>query len=840
MAMLACIGTAQAQQISVEDAQTIAQQWLTRGEKNARVKQSAQPVRLAHTMKSTADDATNLYVFNRTGDGFVIIAGDERVGSQILGFSDEGEFNPDYMPDALRDLMCEYNEQIDIIKQNEPEVSHNGRGPKQATSSQIKYPQFHDVTDVHGPLLTTFWVQDAPYNWEVARRIAGVQNPEGMTEAELDAKKVPPTGCVITALSQIMNYHKWPEVGTGSFSYKEYRGIHSDPTNGTDISSNFADHTYDWSHMRIAYEGAYDEDAADGTKDKYNKVEGNAVAQLMYDVGVSLRTRYGHNATNNNGKSSFSGTGGCEYEITNALVNYFGYASTLTARARGNKGSNTSDSQNNYTDEEWEAMLVNEIDNKRPVFMCGANNGNTESHAYVCDGYAYGKSDNKLYFHVNWGWGQYGTGSEAGDEKHLYMYNGYFRSTAFTYHSCYYPEGDKNYKVYEYAYKQYAIIGIQPDKGDYWGDWTTKDYANYNYGYAYNSTAPGEKEVFVQKRTSKDGCYTDILVKNWGMGTDFNQYGGYDAHFIINNATNEVTVNPFDTGKRYNSSYSFIASTPENSAEYNSDKLQKSGLGSKFHSSYDPTTNKLTLNLAYTVSYYYDYTTQKKSWTSVLYGTSDNYTYTDVLTLPSNSYELNVSDANLATLYLGYNAQLPSGVTAYYVTDAGNSSVKLVKITDEVIRNNTGVIIQAEKGNYTFDETSTAADKLSGNLLNGTTTEKTFSLYELNYPGSPGNQDGYKVYFLQVRDYSPAFVPAKLNGTDAEMTIAAHKAWLEYPTSSASGTPNQLTIDGFTTDIQRLIDDADMGSAKRYNLAGQQVGNDYHGIVIVNGKKYLR
>lgn len=839
MAMLACIGTAQAQQISVEDAQTIAQQWLTRGEKNARVKMAAQPVRLAHTMKSTADDATNLYVFNRTGDGFVIIAGDERVGSQILGFSDEGEFNPDYMPDALRDLMCEYNEQIDVIKKIEPEVSHNGRGPKQATSSDIKYPQFHGVTDVHGPLLTTFWVQAAPYNWEIARKIAGVENPEGMTKADLDAKKVPPTGCVITALSQIMNYHKWPEKGTGSFSYIDYRGVHSHPTNGTTISSNFADHTYDWEHMRNAYEGTYEANAGYGIKDKYNKAEGNAVAQLMYDVGVSLRTRYGRNATYNNGEDSFSGTGGREYDVATSLVKYFGYASTVKAVARGNKGSNTSDSQNNYTDEEWEKMLMDEIDGGRPVFMCGANKKNDESHAYVCDGYAYGLTEDRLlYFHVNWGWGQYGTGTEAGDEKHLYMYNGYFRSTAFTYHSCY----DQN-TIHEYAYKQYAIIGIQPDKGDYWGDWTAADYAKYNYGYAYGSTQPVEKEVFVQKRTSKDGRYTDIYINNWGTNTSTfsSGYNDKEAHFIIDNNSQvgntnkkEVSVLPFETGKIKSSSPSgpYIASTPGNSIKYNSDDLQKSVLEDKYFSTYDPETNTLTLNLLYTVSYNRD---SDKDWTTLVYGV-----YQDKLTLPFTSYELNVSDANLATLYLGYNAQLPSGVTAYYVTDAGNRHVKLVKISDDVIRNNTGVIIQAEKGNYTFDETSTAADKLSGNLLNGTTTEKTFSLIELNNPGFPGDQDGYHVYFLQVRDYLPAFVPAKLNGNADEMTIAAHKAWLEYPTSSASGTPNQLTIDGFTTDIQRLIDDADMGSAKRYNLAGQQVGNDYHGIVIVNGKKYLR
>ena len=100
----------------------------------------------------------------------------------------------------------------------------------------------------------------------------------------------------------------------------------------------------------------------------------------MYDVGVSLNTRYGHNkesaGKDKNGKDlgpNVKGTGGSEYDITTALVKYFGYASTVKARARGNiSGQSTS----NYTDAEWEAMLVNEIDNNRPVFMTGANADN--------------------------------------------------------------------------------------------------------------------------------------------------------------------------------------------------------------------------------------------------------------------------------------------------------------------------------------------------------------------------------------------------------------------------------------------------------------------------------
>ena len=828
MAMLALSSTAQAQQISMEDAQTIAQQWLTRGEKNSNVKLAAHPVTLAHTMKSATDNATNIYVFNRDKHGFVIIAGDERVESQILGFCDDGEFNPDIMPDALRDLMGAYNEQIDIIKKVEPEVSHNGKGPKMSWDGQIR-PQFHDVHGGKGPLLTTYWIQDSPYNWEVARKIAGVQNPEGMTETELDGKKVPPTGCVITALAQIMNYHEWPVKGTGSFTYKEYRGCHSDPVNGTDISSNFSEHTYDWAHMRDEYEGTYSSNAADGTKGIYNKVEGNAVAQLMYDIGISLRTRYGRNAKYNSGKESFSGTGGSEYDITTALVKYFGYASTVKARARGNISGQ---SISNYTDEEWETMLVNEIDNNRPVFMTGAYADNHESHAYVCDGYAYGNNDNKLYFHVNWGWGKYGNGPD--DDEHHYMYNGYFLSTAFTYHTPYYPEGDKDYKEYEWAYKQYAIIGIQPDKGDYWYDWNDYGQIQGEYQHLFSNIDANKptQKVQVYGRLSKDGKYREIKVTDWGKSiVNDKTETGVEAHFIINNETNEVVTPKFYTGHKTSSGNKIYASSPEESEFYNSYWTAANNGSTPWKGKYgldEDGFKVLTLNLGY-------FYKSDDGMTSAAWNTK---TYPETLHLPLLQYTATVSSANIATLCLDYNAWLPlktsqssetDRIKAYYVTDNNDGTVKFNKLAGSIIPQGVPVIIQAEEGDCWFQESVTdkPTDVIKGNLLKGTIDAHQFTDEELR-----------NVYFLQVRDSSPVFLKAKKNSDSAKMTIGAHKAWLEY--DGGTNAPTQLLTDGFASDIQRLIDDADMGNAKRYNLAGQQVGNSYHGIIIVNGKKYLR
>ena len=54
---------------------------------------------------------------------------------------------------------------------------------------------------------------------------------------------------------------------------------------------------------------------------------------------------------------------------------------------------------NNYSLDEWEELIYNELSNRRPVIYNGYNS-NLEGHCFVCDGYKDGK------FHFNWGWGE--------------------------------------------------------------------------------------------------------------------------------------------------------------------------------------------------------------------------------------------------------------------------------------------------------------------------------------------------------------------------------------------------------------------------------------------------
>lgn len=813
-------GDVYAQSIGVDDATKIARQWLGRGGRSLKKagQDGSDAVSLAHAVASEHDGNANVYVFT-TDRSFVIVAGDECVDNPILGFSDEGGFSAEGMPDAMKWLLGEYSQQIDVVKVAEGEEVRRRRGN---LKSYDIFPHWHDVTNTVGPLMDTFWQQDAPYKYVISQNIGGTWTSDDKGE-----NKVCATGCAATALAQIMRYHKWPVTGTGSHSYTDYKGRYSEPTNGTVISSDFSQHTYDWNHMRIEYEGNYEASAPDNTEGKYNETERNAVSQLMYDCGVAIDMRYGSNT------STSTESGGKEYCVANALVNYFGYASSVTAKARSN--SSTAGETPNYADEEWEAMLKAEIDGKRPVFMVGQAADGKSSHAYVCDGYGYGHGtdesgqDNvgQIYFHINWGWGSYTKDSYGRDRQ--FLYNGYFRSDAFGGHRVYSTQ--KEDYTFCYNYKQYAVIGIQPDYGDYWNEWT--DYGECEYSYKIKDE---DGKVNVKGRISKDGLYREIEISDWGKGVMNDN--GVTVYSVINNRTNEVVTRAFDTGWTVeNQNCNYMAANPENSrgysywTKYNCEHYKKCDFqGKKSYGRW------LYLNLAY------------------YYLTNDNVgykqyisceTYSDCLVLPTLSYTLPVSSAHIATLYLDYNAEIPTDEWeivgeeergkphVYYVTYKNDNEVNFVLVNGGVIPAYTPVIVQAKEGDYDFwEDTNTKVNdlpKIEYNLLHGTIDEYTFSDAELE-----------NVYFLYTRrngeNVSPVFIKAAKNTTEKTQTIGAHKAWLEMPKHMSLA--KELMVSDFTTKIENLSVGAKPDS-RRFSITGQQVDRNYQGIVIVDGKKIL-
>ena len=96
-----------------------------------------------------------LYVFNNPEEtGFVIVAGKE-TSTPILGWSDNGPFDYDKAPCALKALLEQYAEGIRRYEGAET--------PRTAAPSK-NAPRKSETNAARGPLLTTQWSQWEPYN----------------------------------------------------------------------------------------------------------------------------------------------------------------------------------------------------------------------------------------------------------------------------------------------------------------------------------------------------------------------------------------------------------------------------------------------------------------------------------------------------------------------------------------------------------------------------------------------------------------------------------------------------------------------------------------------------
>ncbi len=336
---LFCISGAFAEDITEEQALEQALDFLA--------KQQAIPGKPGNNQSSAqkqltlADRVSGLYVFNvEDNSGFVVVSNDDRT-YPILGFSEKGSFSTDKMPDNMKAWLQGYADEIAWLQKS---------GSKKADA--IKPAKMEKVgthsTAAVAPLCTSTWDQDAPYNnlcptyssWNGSGRCV--------------------TGCVATAMAQVMYYHKWPESSTKAIpGYTTY-------SYGLNLSS-LPVTTFDWANMRDSYSGGY------------TTVQGNAVAKLMQYCGYGVQMDYGPSS------------GAYTEDVAIALREYFDYNPYTTRFV----------SRSSYTYANWTDMMYYEVSHGRPVCYGGTSTGG--GHEFVCDGYTF--ESNTDFFHINWGWG---------------------------------------------------------------------------------------------------------------------------------------------------------------------------------------------------------------------------------------------------------------------------------------------------------------------------------------------------------------------------------------------------------------------------------------------------
>ena len=296
-------------------------------------------------------EAIDYYVFNvENGEGFVIIAGDDRV-KPILAYSTTGQFDPNNVAEGFQFTLDGFREEINYVREHNLAATSDIIAEWRSVEKMGSLNRGGQTRAVVGPLCQTLWNQNFPWNSQCP------EDPEG-SGGHVYA------GCVATAMGQVMKFWEWPNTGTGSYSYN--------PAGYAQQSANFGATEYHFELMPNVLDST-------STEEEYFEI-----AQLLHHLGISVDMQYSGN-----------GSGAYSEMVPNALRNYFRYNCDEheTNWGGGWWGGG-------YPNEQWAQMLKDGgLDEQIPLYYSGSDDSGSGGHAFVCDGY-----DENDYFHFNWGW----------------------------------------------------------------------------------------------------------------------------------------------------------------------------------------------------------------------------------------------------------------------------------------------------------------------------------------------------------------------------------------------------------------------------------------------------
>ena len=259
--LLVTMLAASASSISESQARAIASRFMS---SHAMPTTSMMIAHKAPRLSNDNHDKAAYYVFNASR-GYVIVAGDDRAPA-VLGYSDQGTFDPRDVPEAMQELLDGYAAQINALGQGAKADLHLSNGRPVS------------------PLVSAAWSQNSPYNM----RLPFINGKHAYV------------GCVATAMAQVMYYWKWPNRPTTA--------IPAYTTNNLSIAMpSLPIVDFDWAHMQDTYL------TSDSTS-----VEALAAATLSLYCAQSVKMDFKRTAS-----SAYSS------DIPYALTNYFGYSSDM-------------------------------------------------------------------------------------------------------------------------------------------------------------------------------------------------------------------------------------------------------------------------------------------------------------------------------------------------------------------------------------------------------------------------------------------------------------------------------------------------------------------------------
>lgn len=295
-------------------------------------------------VKSVSGEVPAYYVFpNGEGKGFTVVSGDDRL-PEVVGYSDKGTYDEENLPSNYVGFMKAYEEMVGQLDNGDSRASASIAEAKALRSSGYQQPAV-------APLLGNIqWNQMIPYN-----NMCPMYN----------STKRSVTGCVATAMAQVMMYYQYPKILQANIPAYVSR------TNHLSIPQINQGETYDWANMLPKY--------ASYEPLNYTDAQATAVAKLMYHCGAACEMDYGPSSGAN---------------VTPAILStYFGYDSDLMQDLN----------RDVFTLAEWSQIMDKELSAKRPILYSGRSSDG--GHEFVCDG-----TDGNGLYHINWGWGGYQDG----------------------------------------------------------------------------------------------------------------------------------------------------------------------------------------------------------------------------------------------------------------------------------------------------------------------------------------------------------------------------------------------------------------------------------------------
>ncbi|MST78275.1 hypothetical protein FYJ72_11495 [Prevotella copri] len=286
---------------------------------------------------SSSETATSYYVFDNGSDkGFTIVSGDDEL-PEIVGYSAHGNSENLMKTEGCAAFLKAYQKFVAAFTQGDAKA-RKILAEQRALKADGRYQQ-PKITPLLGDIA---WNQLTPYN---------NMCPE-YEDSELST-----TGCVATAMAQVMMYYKYPK------ELKADIPAYTTATNKLKVNAISKGEKYDWDNMLPTY-----------TEGEYNTTQADAVAKLMFHCGAAVQMDYG--------------------DSSGALLRpedmstYFGYDADLLQEVY----------RSVYTLAEWKKILDRELEAKRPIIYGGVRSYE-RGHQFVCDG-----SDGEGLYHINWGW----------------------------------------------------------------------------------------------------------------------------------------------------------------------------------------------------------------------------------------------------------------------------------------------------------------------------------------------------------------------------------------------------------------------------------------------------